>query len=246
MRLDQLLVELGLVDTRQKAQARIMAGEVLVGDVPCTKAGTKVKPDAEIRLKGEDSPYVGRGGEKLKGALLHFNLNVEGLVALDVGASTGGFTDCLLQKGAKLVYALDVGTNQLAHKLRTDPRVHCLEKTHIKDLASLNFEEKVNFVVVDVSFISLKKVVPFILPCIEKGAKLLMLIKPQFELSSKEIGKGGIVKDEQNSLRVVSELSEFFISLGCDVLGSVPSQLKGRKSGNQEYFMLVFKGEETV
>jgi len=242
MRLDQLLVELGLVETRQKAQARIMAGEVLVNEVPCTKAGTKIKPDSEIRLKGEDSPFVGRGGEKLEGALDYFKLNVEDLVALDVGSSTGGFTDCLLQRGAQIVYAIDVGTNQLAHKLRTDERVKCFEKTHVKDLARVNFENKPNIVVVDVSFISLKKVVPFILPCIENNSKLLLLIKPQFELSSSEIGKGGIVKDEKKSLEVLEELAIFFGSLDCKVEGSVPSQLKGRKSGNQEYFMLLSFG----
>ncbi len=237
MRLDQLLVELGLVETRQKAQARIMAGEVLVNDVPCTKAGTKIKLDAEIRLKGEGSLYVGRGGDKLEGALDHFKISVEGLIGLDVGASTGGFTDCLLQKGARLVYAVDVGTNQLVHKLRIDPRVKCFEKTHVKDLSEIALEIKPNIIVVDVSFISLKKVVPFILPCIESGAKLLLLIKPQFELSSKEIGKGGIVKDESDSIRVMDELEIFFTDLRCQVEGRVPSQLKGRKSGNQEYFM---------
>ena len=243
MRLDQLLVELGLVESRQKAQARIMAGEVLVDDVPCTKAGTSIKADSEIRLKGDVSPYVGRGGEKLEGALEFFKLNVAGLVGLDVGSSTGGFTDCLLQKGAVLVYATDVGTNQLAHKLRIDPRVKCFEKTHVKDLSGINFDPRANFVVVDVSFISLKKVVPFILPCIEKNSKLLLLIKPQFELAPGDIGKGGLVKDEKNSARVVEELAEFFISIGCKIEGSVPSQLKGRKSGNQEYFMLLsFKG----
>lgn len=239
MRLDQLLVELGLLETRAKAQARIMAGEVLVNEVPCTKAGTKVKPDSEIRLKGDASPYVGRGGEKLEGALNHFKLNVQDLVALDVGASTGGFTDCLLQKGASLVYAIDVGTNQLAHKIRIDPRVVCHEQTHVKDLSTIEFIPRPNFVVIDVSFISLKKVVPFIIPCIEPGALILALVKPQFELSSEDIGKGGIVKDEEKSLKVLEGLAEYFISLGLNVLGSVPSALKGRKSGNQEYFMLL-------
>lgn len=239
MRLDQLLVELGLVESRQKAQARIMAGEVLVNDVPCTKAGTQIKPESEIRLKGENSPYVGRGGEKLEGALEDFNLSVVDLIGLDVGASTGGFTDCLLQKGAQLVYAIDVGTNQLAHKIRIDSRVRCYEKTHVKDLSLINFDPKPNFIVIDVSFISLKKVVPFIIPCIENGSKILALIKPQFELSSDDIGKGGVVKDEKKSLKVLEDLSAYFETLGLVVVGSRPSTLKGRKSGNQEYFMLL-------
>ncbi|MCB0659776.1 MAG: TlyA family RNA methyltransferase [Saprospiraceae bacterium] len=233
------MVELGLCPSREKAQARIMAGEVLVDDVPCTKAGTKIKPESEIRLKGDACPYVGRGGEKLKGAIDFFKVDLKDKIGLDIGASTGGFTDCLLQEGVSRVYAVDVGTNQLAHKLRVDTRVDCYEKTHVKDLESLELDPKPNLVVVDVSFISLKKVIPFIIPVISSSSILLVLVKPQFELSPQKIGKGGIVKSEQDALDVIEDMRTFLQSSSLEVLGVKESILKGRKSGNQEYFMLL-------
>jgi 23S rRNA (cytidine1920-2'-O)/16S rRNA (cytidine1409-2'-O)-methyltransferase len=236
-RLDKLLVAIGLLDSREKAQALILAGEVLVDNVPVTKCGTLVSISSEIRLRNELSPYVGRGGLKLEGALRDFNLDVTGLVCLDLGSSTGGFTDCLLQKGASLVYAVDVGTNQLAHKIRVDERVRVFEKTHANSLVTIPFEPAPNFVVVDVSFISLCKVLPFVIEVIESPSDLVMLIKPQFELEPEYVTEGGILKDQADVSIAIERVRTQLTLLGLKEKGLSPSCLKGKKSENQEYFI---------
>ncbi len=236
-RLDKLLLERKLVPTREKGQALILAGEVLVHNVPITKSGTMVPLDADIRIRGGNSRYVGRGGEKLEGALEEFLLSPEGRVCLDLGSSTGGFTDCLLQHGASLVYAVDVGTNQLDHKLRIDSRVRVYEKTHANALSTIGFEPVPDFVVVDVSFISLSKVIPFLAEVISNGADLLMLIKPQFELEPHYIADGGILKNPSDAEIAFSRVREVLGTHHMKEKGLLPSRLKGKKSENQEYFI---------
>jgi len=239
-RLDTLLVERGDVPTIEKARALIMARAVNVnGDYP-DKAGTAVPVDAEIHIKGEDNPYVSRGGLKLEGALKAFDLNVKGLVALDIGASTGGFTDCLLQAGAKKVYALDVAYGQLAWRLRQDTRVVVIERTNCRFYDGADLDEKIDLAVIDASFISLKIVIPAVLKFLEKEARILALIKPQFEAAKEEVGDGGVIKDASIQERVVKEISDFCESLQLDVAGSCVSPLLG-PSGNKEFFILAKK-----
>jgi 23S rRNA (cytidine1920-2'-O)/16S rRNA (cytidine1409-2'-O)-methyltransferase len=236
MRLDCALVARGLAESRQRAQALILAGAVLVGDRPADKAGSLVAQDAEIRIRGEENPYVSRGGLKLRGALDSFALSVQGLVALDVGASTGGFTDCLLQAGAAKVYALDVGYGQLAWKLREDPRVVSIERTNIRHFDGREITDAIGIAVIDASFISLRLVIPPVLGLIEEGAIILALIKPQFEVGKGEVGKRGVVRDPALHERVIEETASFCRGLGLDVLGSCSSPLTG-PAGNREFFL---------
>ena len=238
VRLDQLLLERGLVESRQRGQALIMAGSVLVGDTPQTKAGQLVAEDAEIRIKGDNNPYVSRGGLKLEGALVHYGINPQGWVCLDVGASTGGFTDCLLQKGAAKVYALDVGTNQLAWKLRSDPRVVSWEQMHVNKLTPEHIGEKLDLIVSDVSFISLTLVIPYLVPFMQVGARLLAMVKPQFEVGKGEVGKGGVVRDEAQQLEAVAKVENFLKERGFTPEVVCPALIQGPK-GNQEYFLFV-------
>jgi 23S rRNA (cytidine1920-2'-O)/16S rRNA (cytidine1409-2'-O)-methyltransferase len=240
IRLDKLLVTRGLAPAIKEAQALILAQAVKVNDACQDKAGTLVSVDAEIQIKGADNPYMSRGGLKLKGALDEFELNVEGLVALDVGASTGGFTDCLLQVGAAKVYALDVNYGQLAWKLRQDKRVVVIERTNIRHYDGADLEEQPDLATVDVSFISLKVVLPAILRLLQDGAQILALIKPQFEAARGEIGKNGVVKDPAIHDRVVQEISGFCQSLNLEVIGTCASSLLG-PAGNREFFILVRK-----
>ena len=240
IRLDKLLVLQGMAPTIQKAQALILAKAVKVNDAWLDKADTLVPVDAEIQLKGADNPYVSRGGLKLKGALDEFALNVEGLVALDVGASTGGFTDCLLQAGAKNVYALDVGYGQLAWKLRQDKRVVVVERTNIRHYDGADLKEQPDLATVDVSFISLKVVLPAIVRLLKDGAQILALIKPQFEAKREEVGKKGVIEDQSVHERVVEEICEFCRSINLADLRTCASSILG-PAGNKEFFILARK-----
>lgn len=236
IRLDCLLVDRGLAESRQRAQALILAGAVLVGGRPADKAGSPVAADAEIRIRGGENPYVSRGGLKLRGALDAFGISVRGMVALDVGASTGGFTDCLLQAGAAKVYALDVGYGQLAWKLREDPRVVSIERTNIRHYDGSDLKEAVGIAVIDASFISLRLVIPPVLKLIEEGATVLALVKPQFEVGKGEVGKHGVVRDPALHERVLAETAAFCRELGLEVAGSCISPLEG-PAGNREFFL---------
>lgn len=242
IRLDKLLVERGISPTRERAKALILSGVVIVGENRIDKAGTLVPGDAKIRIKGEDNPYVSRGGLKLKRALTEFDINVADFVALDVGASTGGFTDCLLQEGAKKVYAVDVGYGQLAWKLRNDKRVIVFEKTNIRYFSGSGMDDEVDIATIDTSFISLKLVIPAVLNLIKKDAIILALIKPQFEAGRKEVGKKGVVKDPDIHKRVIDEIAEFCRELRLEVVGTCESPLLG-PAGNKEFFIcLLGKG----
>jgi len=237
-RLDRLLVDRGIAPSRQRAQAMIMAGKILVNNRPVDKAGVLVGPHDGIELKGKDIPYVSRGGLKLEGALQSFELNPAGLVCLDVGASTGGFTDCLLQNGAARIYAVDVGYGQLAWKLRQDPRVAVIERTNIRHMPTEAIAEPVDLATIDVSFISLKIVVPAVAGFLKNGAHILALIKPQFEVGKNQVGKGGVVKDANLHTRVIQRLTAFFVDLGFLCEAAIPSPILGPK-GNREFFILL-------
>ncbi len=240
MRLDKAMVERGIVSSRERARALILSGAVLVNAEKADKAGHLIAADADVRIKGEENPYVGRGGLKLSHALVTFQIDVTGRVALDVGASTGGFTDCLLQAGAKKVYALDVGYGQLAWKLRTDERVAVLERTNIRYFDGALLKEPIDVATVDVSFISLKLVLPVLRNLLPPDAVLLALIKPQFEAGRDEIGKGGVVKNSQVHARVVEEISRSAEDLGFHVSGTCESSLVG-PAGNREFFLFARK-----
>ena len=222
--------------SRQRAQSLIMAGAVLVNDMPAKKAGSLIGPDDIITLRGDEMPYASRGGIKLQGALSAFGLDVTGKICLDVGASTGGFTDCLLQHGAQRVYAVDVGYGQLAWKLRQDPRVVVIERTNIRHMPADALPQPVDLVTIDVSFISLKIVVPAVLNFTEREARILALIKPQFEVGKKQVGKGGVVRDAALHSEVIEQLSSFFNDIGLECEAVVASSLLGPK-GNREFFI---------
>ena len=243
IRLDKLLVDCGIAPTLEKARALILARAVKVNEVYLDKAGAPVGVDAEIHLKGEENPYVSRGGLKLKEALKEFNLDVGGIVALDVGASTGGFTDCLLQAGARKVYALDVGYGQLAWKLREDKRVVVIERTNIRYYEGVDFDEQINLAAIDASFISLKIILPAVLKFLGDEAQILALIKPQFEVAREEVGKGGVVQDPAIHDRVVQDISGFCQSLNLEVEGTCTSPVLG-PAGNREFFILARKKEQ--
>ena len=241
-RLDQALVAKGLAKSRQRAQAMIMAGIVLVNDQPADKAGIHVASDDAIVLRGNDIPYVSRGGLKLEAALSAFALDVNGQVCLDVGASTGGFTDCLLLHGAQRVYAVDVGYGQLAWKLRQDARVVVIERTNIRNMLENAVPSPADLATIDVSFISLKIVVPAVLKFLKKDARILSLIKPQFEVGKSQVGKGGVVRDSALHSQVVESLSGFFSNIGLRCESVFPSPLLGPK-GNREFFILLQTSE---
>lgn len=235
-RADQLLVDQGLVESRTRAQALILAGLALAGDVPVTKAGQMLPPDTPMRLKGRDHPWVSRGGLKLDHGLTHFGWDVAGSVAIDVGSSTGGFTDVLLSRGAARVYAVDSGTNQLAWKLRQDDRVVVLEQTSARILTDLHIPEPVDLVVCDASFIALAKVLDVPLRFTRPGARALALIKPQFEAARHEIGKKGVVRDPAVHARVQAEVADWFATIGWHVDGITPSPITGPE-GNVEFLI---------
>ncbi|MEW5736639.1 MAG: TlyA family RNA methyltransferase [Thermodesulfobacteriota bacterium] len=237
IRLDNLLVEKGLAQSRERARALILSGKVLVDGLVRDKAGAQVSPHVELCLKGGDIPYVSRGGVKLQGALDHFGLDVSGLSCLDVGASTGGFTDCLLSRGAVRVCCVDVGYGQLAWSLRNDPRVSVLERTNARNLTPADIPFAPDLCVIDVSFISLRLVLPAVVPCLAQDGAVLALIKPQFEVGKGEVGKKGVVRDPALHERVCQEISACARSLGMDVAGVVPSPILGPE-GNREFFLL--------
>lgn len=239
VRLDRLLVDRGLAVTREKARALIMSGLVVVEEDRIDKAGTLVYPDAGIRIKGDQNPYVSRGGLKLEGALRSFGIAVTGAVAVDIGASTGGFTDCLLQGGARKVYAIDVGYGQIDWKLRTDRRVVLFEKTNIRYFSGAGIEEEVDLAVIDVSFISLKLVLPVAVEIAGEGATILALIKPQFEAGKGEVGKG-VIRDPRVHRRVVEEIVACSEQLGLEVVGTCESPITG-PAGNREFFLYARK-----
>ncbi|MGD8836706.1 MAG: TlyA family RNA methyltransferase [Desulfobacteraceae bacterium] len=241
-RIDLLLVEKGLVQSRQRAQALIMAGKVLVDTLRVDKPGTRIPIDSKITLKGDQLPYVSRGGLKLEAALKETGLSIEGRICLDVGASTGGFTDCLLQNGAAKVYAVDVGYGQLAWKLRKNHRVVAIERTNIRQMGREVIPDPIDFVTIDTSFISLKIVVPAVLKFLTPKGSILALIKPQFEAGKGNVGKGGVVRDVQMRKTIISELIQFFKTLNLDCGPVVPSPILGPR-GNQEYIIHLSTGD---
>ena len=234
-RLDTLVVQRGLVESRERAKQLILAGEVIVSGSAQVKPGHVVSSDAEIVVK-QPPRYVSRGGLKLEKALQVFQVDVRGRVAIDVGASTGGFTDCLLQHGAKFVYAVDVGHGQLAWKLRQDPRVCVIEGTNIRTIDVNRFEPPVEIGVVDVSFISLQKVLPVVTEIVDPTGDVLALIKPQFEAGRKHVGKGGVVRDARVHVKVLSDLIQFIHGLDQSVMGISYSPIRG-PAGNIEYLI---------
>ncbi len=242
-RLDKLLVERGLVPSRERAQGLILAGKVLVDEQKISKAGTSVNSESAIRLLGEDLRYVSRGGVKLERALHHWNMDVTGKVCLDVGASTGGFTDCLLQHGAARVIAIDTGYGQLDLRLRQDPRVRLLEKTNARYLTSEDLKEEVDIVVADVSFISLTQVLPAVVRAAfpeshdaRAGRQLVVLIKPQFEVGREQVGKGGIVRDEALQQAAVEKVRKTVVELGFRETDVIESPIVGAE-GNREFLL---------
>lgn len=235
-RIDKLMVQRQLAGSRERARSLIMAGRVLVNEQVVDKVGTRVDAATEIRLKGDDIPYVSRGGLKLAEALQTFALDVAGRTAIDVGASTGGFTDCLLQKGAARVFAVDVGYGQLAWQLREDDRVVNLERTNIRMLQPEQLDETPDLAVIDASFISLDKVLPPTLKLLQPGSDVIALIKPQFEVGKGLVGKGGVVRDPELHEQVVARIKALASELGCQVLGLCESPILGPK-GNREFLI---------
>ena len=232
-----MLVERGLAESRTKAQAMVMAGVVLVDEQRVDKPSHQFDSNSAIRIKGGDDPttrYVGRGGLKLEAALREFQIDVSGLTCLDVGASTGGFTDCLLQSGAKKVVAVDVGHNQIDWRLRNDPRVEVREGVNARYLKPEDFQEKFDLAVMDVSFISATKVLPAIVPALIEGGSIITLIKPQFEVGRGEVGGGGVVRDPAKRERVVEEVNEAASALGLEVVKVMESPIQGAE-GNIEF-----------
>jgi len=238
VRLDKLVVTQGLVPSIEKAQALIMAGQVVVGDHTVDKAGQQVAADAEIRLKSETLPYVSRGGLKLRRALDEFGIDVSGLIAVDVGSSTGGFTDCLLQAGAVKVFSVDVGYGQLAWKLQQDPRVVSMERTNIRTVTSDQLDDQPVLAVIDASFISLRKVLPATAALLKPGGRIIALIKPQFEVGRGEVGKGGVVRDPASHEKVIESVRTAASDLGLLVSGLCESPITGA-DGNREFLILL-------
>jgi len=237
-RLDQIIVERGLLQNRSRSRALIMAGKVFVNNQLIDKPGTGVSENDDIIIKGNDIPYVGRGGIKLEKAIKTFGINVDDMICLDVGASTGGFTDCLLQNGAKQVFAVDVGYGQLAWGLRQNPQVVVIERTNIRHMPLKTIPVLIDLVTIDVSFISLKIVIPAVLKFIKKNGIIITLIKPQFEVGKGKVGKGGIVRDQALIENVIKDLSFFFTEAGLICKNVIPSPISGSK-GNKEFLALI-------
>jgi 23S rRNA (cytidine1920-2'-O)/16S rRNA (cytidine1409-2'-O)-methyltransferase len=240
LRLDKLLVKRGLAPSRQRAAALILAGKVRIEGRPAEKAGQRVQVDSVLELLDTEESYVSRGGVKLAGALDEFSIQVADLVAMDVGVSTGGFTDCLLRRGVKRVFAIDVGYGQLAWELRQDSRVVVLERTNIRYLTREQVPDTVDLAVIDTSFISLTKVIPRVQQFLNEGGRLLALIKPQFEVGRELVGKGGVVRDPELHRQVTSDMEAFCRGQGLDVEGVIESSLLGPK-GNREFFISTVK-----
>jgi 23S rRNA (cytidine1920-2'-O)/16S rRNA (cytidine1409-2'-O)-methyltransferase len=242
-RLDKLLVDRGIAQSRDRARGMIMAGKVAVDGRRIEKPGTQIDVESKLALQEEESHYVSRGGEKLEGALNAFAIDPRGMVAMDVGASTGGFTDCILQRGAEKVYAVDVGYGQLAWRLQKDPRVVNLERRNIRYLRREEVEEEIDLILIDASFISIEKFLPHLLGFLKRGGAILGLIKPQFEVGRREVGKGGVVREAALHKRVIDRVSDFSRGLGLRVLGVTESPLLGPK-GNREFFIYLKKENE--
>jgi 23S rRNA (cytidine1920-2'-O)/16S rRNA (cytidine1409-2'-O)-methyltransferase len=240
LRLDKLLLERGLVSSRERAQALILAGNVLVDGQKIDKAGTAVDPDANIRLLGEDLKYVSRGGLKLEKALEHWKIDVQGKLCVDIGASTGGFTDCLLQHGASRVIAVDTGHGQIDFRLRQDPRVRLLEKTNARYVTHEQLGEFVDFIAIDVSFISVTLLLPAVIsaafPIERHGRQLVVLVKPQFEAGREHVGKGGIVRDEVAQAAAVDKVRKALLADGCASTDVIESPILGAE-GNREFLL---------
>lgn len=237
-RLDVLLVQKGYFENRTRAKAAIMEGRIYIGGAICDKAGTMVKEDAAIELRGDTCPYVGRGGYKLEKAIKTFSIDLAGSTCMDIGASTGGFTDCMLQNGAVKVYAVDVGYGQLDYKLRQDDRVVCMEKTNFRYFTPDMIDEKLDFASVDVSFISLSMILPVAALLMKERAELACLIKPQFEAGREQVGKGGIVRDPAVHREVIEKAAGYARESGFVPSGLTYSPITGAK-GNIEYLMLL-------
>jgi len=240
VRVDQLLVERGLVESRARAQALILAGLVYAGEAKVAKAGQTVPADAALDVRGRDHPWVSRGGIKLAHAIAHFALDPRGVTAMDIGSSTGGFTDVLLQNGADHVFAVDSGTNQLAWKLRQDPRVTVLEQTSARVLTPAHIDRPASWVVCDASFIALRKVLEVPLALAARPTRLVALIKPQFEVGRAEVGKGGVVRDPALHARVCAEVRAWLEGEGWEVEGIVESPITGPE-GNVEFLIAAFR-----
>jgi 23S rRNA (cytidine1920-2'-O)/16S rRNA (cytidine1409-2'-O)-methyltransferase len=238
-RIDKLLEQRGIAESRTKAQAMIMAGVVLVDERRIEKPSETFGPEASIRIKGDspESRYASRAGLKLEKALEEFGVDAGGLQCLDIGSSTGGFTDCLLQHGAATVVALDAGTNQLAWSLRNDPRVEVREKTNARHLTPADFTTHFDLIVVDVSFISLKKILPALVPLMPTGGRIICLIKPQFEVGRGEVGKGGVVRESEKHERVIAEVNKCAADHGLRVGRTIDSPILGAE-GNKEFLAL--------
>ena len=235
-RIDVLLVEQGHFDSRERAKKAIMAGLVFVNNQRCDKSGETVKEDSKIEVKGNPIPYASRGGLKLEKAMNKFDIVLDNKVGMDIGASTGGFTDCMLQNGAKKVFSIDVGYGQLAWKLRSDERVVCMERTNIRNVTIENTKEFVDFASIDVSFISLRLVLPKAKELVANGGEVVALIKPQFEAGREKVGKKGVVREKSTHIEVINMISDFALEIGFSILGLDFSPIKGPE-GNIEYLL---------
>ena len=242
-RIDKLLVDLGFAESFTKAQALVMSGVVLVDEKRIEKPSQEFLGNENIRIKGNspESKYVGRGGLKLEKALQEFHIQPNEYICLDIGASTGGFTDCLLQNGAKKVIAIDAGTNQIAWKLRNDNRVEVRENTNARYLKTEDFSEKFDLIAMDVSFISVTKIFPALIPLLKETGKIIVLIKPQFEVVKGEVGKGGIVRETEKHERVINKVNDFAEKTGLKIINVIDSPILGAE-GNREFLALYEKG----
>lgn len=240
IRLDQLLVEKGLFTSRERAKAAIMSGKVFINDIKVDKCGEKVPEDAKVEYRGEQMPYVSRGGYKLEKAMKSFNISLNEKISMDIGASTGGFTDCMLQNGASKVYSIDVGYGQLAWKLRTDPRVVCMERTNIRYVTPEDIDDLAEFASIDVSFISLTTVIPPILSLLKPQGEIVALIKPQFEAGRDKVGKKGVVREEKTHVEVINKIVDFLEKNNLTIKGIDYSPIKGPE-GNIEYLVYFTK-----
>ena len=245
IRLDQYLVQHGLIQSRERAKAMIMSGVVFVNEQKVDKAGEMIKEDAKVEVRGHDIGYVSRGGLKLEKAMTHFSISLDGMVCMDIGASTGGFTDCMLQNGAKKVYSVDVGYGQFAWKLRQDPRVICMEKTNIRYVTPEDIDDVLDFASVDVSFISLTKVLPAAYALLKDGGQMVCLIKPQFEAGREKVGKKGVVRDKAVHEEVIERIITFALENGFSVHHLEYSPIKGPE-GNIEYLVHIEKSDEAI
>lgn len=244
-RLDSLVYEQGFAQSREKAKALIMSGNVYVNNQKSDKPGISYDDTVEIEVRGKTIPYVSRGGLKLNKAIESFNISLKDKVCMDIGASTGGFTDCMLQYGAKKVYAIDVGYGQLAWKLRTDNKVVNLERTNVRYITEKEIPEKVDFISVDVSFISLYLILPVARKFMESNAKAVCLIKPQFEAGREKVGKKGVIRDFKVHIEVINKIEEFVLNNGFNTLGIDYSPIKGPE-GNIEYLIYLEKSKDII